>query len=165
MKGGLVLNLLLLIVCILICEFTGIIGSIFTRRSISSWYRGLKKPSFNPPNWIFAPAWFILYLLMGVSLYLLLQSETNFWTSASTIIFGLQLFLNALWSAVFFGRRSLKGGLITIFALLTAIVLTIVLFFQVSSTAGIMLLPYLIWTSFATLLNYRLLKLNQSLAH
>lgn len=157
------MDILLLVVCILACEGAGILGSFSTVKSIPSWYRGLKKPSFNPPEWLFGPAWTTLYLLMGVSLFLVLQEgigETL--VQNSLVIFVVQLALNILWSIIFFGRKSLGGAFAEILLLWAAILATIMCFWSVSALAALLLVPYLLWTSFATLLNYSIMKLNQS---
>jgi tryptophan-rich sensory protein len=154
------MDLILLLACILVCEGAGAIGSVATKRSIPNWYQGLKKPRFNPPNRLFAPAWTILYLLMGTALYFVLLIQDSPWKLISIGLFSIQLALNVLWSLIFFGRKSLKGGLIMIMMLLVTISLTLISFLQISELAAILLIPYLIWTGFATLLNYSLIKLN-----
>lgn len=155
------MDFLLLVACIFVCELAGIIGSVFTVKSIPIWYGGLKKPSFNPPDWLFGPAWTILYLLMGASAYLVLEAGLgNPGAQISLVVFGVQLALNVLWSIIFFARKSLKGGLAIILILWMAILLTIISFFQVSVLAAMLLVPYILWTSFATLLNYSIIKLN-----
>lgn len=155
------MDIILLLASIIVCEFAGIIGSIFTAKSIPTWYKGLKKPSFNPPNWLFAPAWTTLYLLMGILLFLVLQEGLgNPQVQISLVVFAVQLVLNVSWSIIFFGRRSLKGGLATILVLWLAIFFSIISFLQVSVLAALLLVPYILWTSFATVLNYSVLKLN-----
>lgn len=150
-----------LLISILLCEGVGIVGSVFTVSSIPAWYTTLQKPSFSPPNWIFGPVWITLYALMGVALYLVwmkgLKKKEN---RRSIAIFVIQLTLNALWSIVFFGGRSILGGMIVIAALWLLIVLTIVTFWKISKTAGLLLLPYLAWVSFAAILNASLSWLN-----
>jgi len=138
----------------------GTIGSLATLPNITSWYSYLNKPSFNPPNWLFGPVWTFLYLLMGVSLYLLwIQPSKKNKTKAFTL-FGLQLTLNLLWSLVFFGLHSIIGGGIIIVALLVAIIVTMRLFWEFSKVASLLLLPYLLWVSFATVLNGAIFALN-----
>ncbi len=155
------MDIILLVACILGCEGAGIIGSVFTVKSIPTWYRGLNKPSYNPPDWLFGPAWTVLYLLMGVSLSLVLEVGLGHpGVAAAVAIFAVQLALNVLWSLVFFGRRSLKGGLWIILAMWAMILATIISFYPISLLAAVLLVPYLAWTSFATLLNYSAVKLN-----
>jgi len=154
-------NILKLILSILICQSAGIIGSLFTISAIPSWYNGLNKPSFTPPDCIFAPVWGILYTLMGISLYLIINKK--FKSNDKTlglIFFAVQLILNASWSIIFFGAKSILGGFIVILLLWTFIVLTIIKFYKISKPSAIMLYPYLLWVSFAVLLNYSIWKLN-----
>lgn len=138
-----------------LCLLAGAIGSIFTFQSIPIWYSGLNKPSFTPPSWIFAPAWTALYLLMGISLYLVWQK-----TQKISKTFLLQLGLNVLWSIAFFGLRSPLYGLAVIIPLWFAIAVTIIEFNKTSRKAALLLLPYLAWVSFAAALNFFVWKLN-----
>jgi benzodiazapine receptor len=150
-----------LVFSILLCQIAGFVGSIFTVPSIPTWYRKLKKPSFAPPNRIFGPVWITLYTLMGISLYLVLRVGLgNHHVQIGLGIFGIQLVLNVIWSFVFFGRKSLLGGLVVIGVLWIAILLTIISFVKVSLLAGLLMVPYISWSSFAALLNYSILKLN-----
>lgn len=150
-----------LVTSILLCEGAGVVGSVFTVSSIPTWYATLTKPSFSPPNWVFGPVWTTLYALMGVALYLVwmkgLKKKEN---HRAIAIFVIQLTLNALWSIVFFGGHSILGGLVVIVALWCFIVLTIVSFWKISKNAGLLLLPYLEWVSFAAILNASLFWLN-----
>ena len=153
-------NYLKLIFSIILCQLAGFIGSFFTRDSIG-WYITLTKPSFRPPNWLFGPVWIALYLLMGIALYLIWKR--GFQSSESrypVIIFLVQLILNASWSIVFFGARSIGGGLIVIAVLWILIFLTILSFRKVNKTASYLLIPYLIWVSFASILNFSIWRLN-----
>ena len=146
--------LLRLIISILLCQLAGFVGSIFTRASVSTWYVTLNKPSFTPPNWIFSPVWISLYFLMGISAFLVWnQGLDKKEVKAALIFFGIQLILNIFWSAAFFGLRSPFAGLIVIAALWIFILMTILYFFRVSLTAGVLLLPYIVWVSFAAVLN------------
>jgi len=138
-----------------------ILGSILTIPAIPTWYAGLRKPGLAPPNWVFAPVWTILYLLMGISFFFILNvGPERRQVRKPVVIFGVQLGLNILWSYLFFGMQSPLLGLIGIVALWMMIVLTIVSFFKVSKLAAMLLVPYLIWVSFASYLNYALLILN-----
>jgi len=143
-----------LVLAILLCESAGIVGSVFTVSSINSWYQYLTKPIFNPPSWLFGPVWTILYLLMGISLYLVWQKKKI------SIWFWKQLILNAIWSPVFFGLKSPGLALIIILVLWYAIVRTIQDFKKVDKTASYLLYPYLAWVSFATLLNFSIWLIN-----
>ncbi|NND86078.1 MAG: tryptophan-rich sensory protein, partial [Nitrosopumilus sp.] len=135
------------------------IGSLFTMDSISSWYTILAKPEFTPPNYIFGPVWITLYFLMGISLYVVWTSD-KLKSRTPLIIFGVQMFLNAIWSIVFFGLESAAFGLLVIVTLWVAIALTILSFWKVSKQASYMLLPYIVWVSIATYLNYGIWVLN-----
>jgi len=153
--------ILRLIISILVCQLAGLIGSIFTRASVSTWYVTLNKPSFTPPSWVFGPAWITLYVLMGISAFLVWSKGfNNREVKVALIFFGIQLILNAFWSAAFFGLRSPFAGLIVIAALWVFILLTILFFFRVSLTAGVLLLPYIAWVSFAAVLNFSIWRLN-----
>ncbi len=146
---------------VVICEAAGLVGSIATFPSIPTWYAGLQKPSFTPPNWLFGPVWTALYALMGVSAYFVWRKRASAGGVKTALsIFGAQLVLNVLWSVTFFGLRSLLGGLVLIVALWVAILLTIITFFRISKTAGVLLIPYILWVSFATALNYSVWVLN-----
>ena len=143
-----------LIFSIGICLGAGIIGSFFTVSAIPEWYATLNKPAFSPPNWIFGPVWTILYILMGVSLYLVWVKKTV------PAVFWLQLILNALWSIIFFGMKNPTLAFVDIIALWVAIVLTIKAFSKINKLAGQLLWPYLAWVSFASILNLAIVILN-----
>ena len=153
---------LLLIISIVICQFAGLIGSVFTVRSISTWYTALVKPAFNPPNWLFGPVWTLLYLLMGISLYLVWQKGTSdVHVKIALLIFAVQLVLNILWSILFFGMQSPMLGLIEIVLLWVFILLTITNFYHISKPASYLLIPYILWVSFAAVLNLSIFLLNR----
>lgn len=150
-----------LAVSIVVCQLAGFIGSFFTRPSIPAWYTTLKKPPFTPPNWLFGPVWITLYVMMGVSLFLVWREGLkDRKVRVALSIFGVQLALNTVWSMVFFGLRSPLVGLIEISVLWIAIVLTILYLFRVSATAGLLLIPYILWVSFAAVLNFFIWRLN-----
>lgn len=155
-------NITKLILSIVICQLAGIIGSFFTADSIASWYVTLNKPSFNPPNWIFGPVWITLYLLMGISMFLIWREGLkNKNVKDAFTIFIVQLVINASWSIVFFGVQSLVGGLAVIIILDILVIICIKKFMKISKLAGFLLIPYLLWILFATILNYFIFKLNQ----
>lgn len=154
-------NFAKLVAAILVCEGAGIIGSIFTIASITSWYATLIKPPFNPPNWIFGPVWTILYLFMGISLYLVWLSKKSAAKKEALQIFFAQLILNSLWSIIFFGMHYLVGGLIIIIGMWILIYLTIKKFAKFNKTASYLLYPYLAWVSFAAILNLAIVFLNR----
>jgi len=154
-------DILKLVVSILVCQCAGFIGSIFTMPAIPTWYETLAKPSFTTPSWLFAPAWVTLYVLMGVAAFLIWRKGLDIRNVKSAlIIFLVQLVLNALWSAIFFGAKSLIGGAVVIVLLWIAILFTILRFFKISAAAGGLLIPYILWVSFASVLNISILALN-----
>jgi len=139
---------------VLVCEFIGILGSIFTISQIPAWYAFLHKPFFSPPNFVFGPVWTTLYALMGISVYLIFEAkikrqEKNY----LLMIFSLQLFLNFLWSVIFFGMHLLIPAFIEIIFLWGIILLLIIKFHKFSKPASYLLVPYLLWVSFASFLN------------
>ena len=150
-----------LIISILVCQGAGAIGSLFTSPAISTWYSTIQKPSFNPPNWIFAPVWILLFLLMGISLYLIWSKGFyNKETKIAIFIFFVQLILNILWSIIFFALQSPLYAFIEIIILWFMILLTIITFYRVSKITVYLLLPYIIWVSFALVLNFSILIIN-----
>ena len=155
-------NLSRLLICFGTVLLASAIGSFATMRAIPTWYKGLAKPSFNPPNWLFGPAWTVLYLLMAVAAWLVWKQGLGAaGVKLALAAFLFQLVLNCLWSILFFGVRSPLAGLVDIVAMWLAILATIVLFFRVSVPAGALLLPYIAWVSFAALLNAAILRLNR----
>lgn len=178
-------TVLKLVVSILICELAGMIGSIFTVKAIPNWYAGLEKSALNPPGYIFGPVWTTLYLLMGISLFLVWNNNwkvvrklspkrwkkawnqysqelwTGRWQKQNTIaIFSVQLFLNALWSIIFFGLKSPGFAFFWLIALWCAIVYTIINFYRISKPSAYLLIPYLLWVTFAGYLNLTVWMLN-----
>jgi tryptophan-rich sensory protein len=142
------------IIAIVICQLAALIGSFFTSNSVSTWYTTLEKPIFNPPNWVFAPVWTILFVLMGISLYLIwIKGFKNKKVKIAILIFGIQLVLNVMWSLFFFGLQSPFYAFIEIIILWFAILFTIIKFYKISKTAAYLLFPYIIWVSFAIILN------------
>ena len=155
-------NVGLLLGCILGIELIGNIGSLATFQQITTWYLGLAKPAFNPPNWIFGPVWTILFALMGISLYLVWSSGANKKQLKPAItIFAIQLVLNVLWSFVFFGWHQPGWAFLEIVILWVAIVLTMSQFAKISKPAAWLLAPYLAWVSFATVLTAAVWQLNR----
>lgn len=164
-------------VSIIICQSAGAIGSAFTISEIGGWYATLNKPFFNPPNWIFGPVWSFLFLLMGISFYIVWEKkfsvkvlakekELKIWNHFSkklwvgswkeenvVVIFFLQLVLNILWSVVFFGMHSPATAFFEILMLWFAIFYTIINFYRISKIASYLLIPYILWVSFAVVLN------------
>lgn len=150
-----------LFISILIPLLVGTSAGLFTSKGVNGWYLQANKPSFNPPNWIFAPVWTVLYILMGVALYLVWKSETLKAVKRNAMIFfALQLTLNFCWSFIFFYAQQTGWALVEIIALWLMIAFTIFYFRKISVTAAWLLVPYLAWVSFATLLNFYIWKLN-----
>ena len=156
------IDIVKLIVSIVVCEGAGGIGAIFTTPAIPTWYARLKKPTFTPPNSAFGPVWITLYLLMGIAVFLVWREGlSQEGVKTAFILFWVQLLLNVLWSVIFFGSRSLFGGMVVILLLWAAILANIILFFGVSPIAGGLLIPYIIWVSIAANLNAQVWKLNR----
>jgi len=155
-------DIIKLIISLVACQGAGVIGAIFTTPAIPSWYASLKKPTFTPPNSVFGPVWVTLYLLMGVAVFLVWREGlSQEGVTTAFIVFWVQLVLNTLWSVVFFGLKSLFGGIVVILLLWVAILVSIIMFFGVSPIAGGLLIPYIIWVSIAANLNTRVWILNR----
>lgn len=159
----------LLVLSIIICNGAGILGSLVTSTGPGSWYDEIAKPPFTPPSWIFAPAWITLYTLMGISLYLIWMEITSppfqegkkkKQAQTALLLFAGQLFLNVLWSFIFFGMQSPLYGLIEIILLWLVIMATMIAFWRIKKTAALLLIPYLLWVTFAATLTYSIFILN-----
>ena len=153
-------NIIKLIISIIIPQLAGGIGAVFTSKSVGVWYKTLKSSSLNPPGWVFGPVWTILFLLMGVALYFVWTSENAGSKKIAFWVFGIQLAMNVIWSILFFGLHRPDLALIEIFILWLAILANIFVFYSISKPAGILLMPYLAWVSFAIYLNYSIWRLN-----
>jgi tryptophan-rich sensory protein len=149
----------LLIGFIVGCNLIGAIGAVWTSGD-SAWYKGLNKPSFNPPSFVFGPVWTLLFSLMGVALYLVWISPSSSVRMIALVLFGLQFVLNVLWSYLFFGANNPLWALIEIFVLLVGILATGIYFYAVNRFAGYLMMPYFLWVLFASILNWFLWKLN-----
>jgi len=146
---------------ILVCLSAGFIGSFFTISSIPTWYATIQKPAFNPPNWVFGPVWTTLYVLMGISAYVIwMKGWDKKEVRVALWMFSLQLALNTLWSIIFFGAKELFSAFVEIIFLWVAIAVTIFLFNRISRNAALLMVPYLLWVSFAAFLNYSVWQLN-----
>lgn len=161
-------DILKLVLSVAICQGAGLIGTVFTVSSISNWYNLLNQPAFRPPNWLFGPVWTTLYTLMGISFYLiwikLKDSKYNNKAKLirmSLMIFLIHLFFNATWSIIFFGLHNIFLALINILVIWMFIVILITKFWILDKRAAVMLIPYLAWVSFATILNYSIWILNR----
>ena len=153
-------DILKLVASVILCQLAGFLGSLFTTPAVPTWYKTLNKPFFTPPNWIFSPVWISLFILMGISLFFVWRRPDHPRFKPALFFFFVQLILNVLWSVAFFGLRSPLLGLMDIVLLWIGILLTIQNFSKVSKFAGVLLLPYLLWVSFAALLNFSLWVLN-----
>ncbi len=145
-----------------LCLGAGGIGAYYTIPSINNWYEQLQKPTFTPPNWVFEPVWTILYILMGVALFIVWRKQGPMGQNkaASYTWFGIQLLLNVVWSIVFFRLHSIFVGLIIIVVLWLSIAVTIREFSKQATIAAWLLVPYLLWVSYACALNYSFWRLN-----
>jgi len=142
-----------LLISILVVFSAGFIGSLFTTPNISTWYAFINKPSFSPPNWLFAPAWTLLYILMAISAFLIWQERDNLKTKQALTFYGIQLILNTLWSIIFFGMHNPGLASLEIIILWLFILITLIKFYKINKTAGLLFIPYLLWVSFASILN------------
>lgn len=152
-------NYLKFLISLALPQVAGGLGAFFTINAIESWYSALNKPSWNPPNWLFGPVWTMLYILMGIACYLIWKSDHPRKRAMLKLYF-IQLILNALWSPAFFGMQSPIFGLLVIVPLLGAIILCIIEFRRVNTLASSLMVPYLLWVSFASVLNASIWWLN-----
>jgi tryptophan-rich sensory protein len=154
-------NFFKFVIAVVVSELAGFVGSIFTISSIPNWYAGLVKPALNPPSWAFGPTWTTLYALMGISAFLIWKKGFEQKDIKIALgVFGTQLFLNAVWSMIFFGLHSPGWAFVDIILLWFTIVWTMIVFYRISKTAVYPLVPYLFWVSFASYLNYAIWRLN-----
>lgn len=150
-----------IVVGVIVSMLVGFFAGQATQSSVNIWYATLEKPFFNPPNWIFAPVWTLLYLLMGIAVGRVWNYGIHHrWVKTAIYHYGFQLLVNGLWSLVFFGLRYPIGGMVVILVLLFLIVRTIQQFRIIDLIAARLLYPYLIWVVFATLLNASIVLLN-----
>ncbi|MCF7799304.1 tryptophan-rich sensory protein [Candidatus Woesearchaeota archaeon] len=145
-----------LVICVVLCLGVGFLSSFFTDTGPGSWYDGLNKPSFNPPNWLFGPVWTLLYIFMGVVLYLLWMHNAKL----TLIFFIAQLVLNFFWSFFFFTMQAPLLAFIEIVILLGTLIYTMVLTYPVSTVGFYLLIPYALWVTFASILNLAIYLLN-----
>ena len=145
---------------ILACQIAGIIGSLFTAPAVKGWYTTINKSPLNPPSWVFAPVWTTLFVMMGVSVSIIWLSEKNEGRSKALKVFFVQLVLNTLWSIIFFGLKNPPLAFIEIIVLWFVILYTIILFRKIDRKASYLLIPYILWVSFASVLNLSIAILN-----
>ncbi len=160
-RKSLLRNALFLVLFIIIAQMAGFIGSLFTADSVDTWYKEISRPSFTPPDWLFAPVWITLYVLMGISAFLIWKKGANKKeVKAALIIFFIQLVLNSLWSIIFFGFHLTLIAFIEIILLWVAILFMVIKFYSISKAASLIQIPYLLWVSFASVLNFSFAALN-----
>jgi translocator protein len=153
--------MLALFVCVAICLLAGLLSGHFTVDGVRTWYPSLRKPTWNPPDWVFAPVWTALYILMGIACFRVWQHHNLQDVRPALSLFGLQLGLNVLWSAVFFRWRRPDAASIESLFLWFSLVLTVVAFARVDWIAAVLMLPYLAWVSFSSMLNVKISQLNR----
>jgi len=143
-----------------LCLGAGLIGSVFTTRSVGDWYLALSKPSWTPPQGVFGPVWTVLYVMMGVAAWLVWRRSGLVAAALPLALFAVQLVLNIAWSAIFFGMRQPGWAFVDIVALWVAVFVTMIAFYRVTPTAGVLLAPYLVWITFASALNLSIWRMN-----
>jgi tryptophan-rich sensory protein len=149
------------VICLLIPLLVGLVSSLLTTPSIASWYLTLNKPEFTPPNWLFGPAWTVLFILMGIALFIIWTKGRNHKKFTTALgIFSLQLIFNFFWSLIFFSWHRPDLAFLEIIVLWLLIAINIYYFYKINKTAGWLLVPYLLWVSFAAVLNYAVFRLN-----
>lgn len=153
-------QILLFIGCLVLPLAIGGISGFATASGVKSWFLTIQKPSFNPPNWLFAPVWTVLYTLMGISFFLIVRSPKTLWRQRSILIFLMQLTLNFLWSFLFFYFHEIGLALVDILLLWVLILMMIAYFKKVNPTAAYLQIPYIFWVSFASVLNASIWLLN-----
>ena len=150
-----------LVISILIVFLAGSVGTLYTLKEITTWYVYLAKPGWTPPNWVVGPIWSTLYILIGTALFLIWRKGLGRKdVQIAIVVFAVQLAINVVWSVVFFGGHNIFGGLVLVLLLWIAIFINILVFYRISKPAGILLVPYLIWVSIASYLQYNLFILN-----
>ncbi len=149
-----------LILFLVLCLLVGVIGGVITASSVDTWYQTLNKPDFNPPDWLFAPVWTTLYVMMAIAAWRVWRRVGSSAEQKALLVFSLQLVLNLLWSYLFFGLQRIDLALIGIVILLAVIVLNSLMFWRIDRVAGMLFAPYVLWVCYATLLNTSLLIMN-----
>jgi tryptophan-rich sensory protein len=147
-------------ILITLCLLAGALGGLFTSSSLEGWYASLAKPAWTPPKGVFGPVWTLLYLLMAIAGWLIVRRPSSTLRFTALACFGLQLGLNVIWSFLFFGLSSPSAAFWELLLLWAMILATLVLFFRLDRLAGILFIPYLLWVSFAAVLNYFIWRMN-----
>lgn len=148
---------------VVLCFITAAVGSHYTEKSVDSWYPTLNKPMYTPPDWVFPVVCSVLYFLMGISLATILTTGTREQVMLPVGLFALQLLLNMAWSFIFFGQKNPLGGFVTVVLLWFTVAFTTLSFANIAFEAGLMLLPYLFWVSFALVLNWGIVRANHEI--
>ena len=158
-----IINPIKFIISVLIPVGIGAISGLFTASNVQTWFVTVAKPSFNPPSWLFGPVWTTLYVMMGIAFFLVWKNETvqKSIKQKAIILFAIQMVLNFLWSFIFFQQHEIGWALVDIILLWIFILLTIFSFAPISKTAAWLLVPYISWVSFATILNFAIWQLNR----
>lgn len=157
------LNYKRLVISLITPQLAGLFGVLFTSSAIPTWYETLNKPIFSPPNWLFGPVWTTLYLLMGISVYLIwqqLEKDKDRFVERSLCIFWIHLVFNALWSVIFFGLKDVGMAFVFIAIIWAMILWMIIRFWNLDKRSSLLLTPYFLWVSFASVLNFSILILN-----
>lgn len=151
----------LAVLFVALCLGLGYLSGLVGQGADTEWYRSLEKPAFNPPSWVFGPVWTVLYVLMGLAAFLVWrEGPGRREVQVALGLFALQFLLNLAWTPTFFGAQTVAGGAVVIVVLLVVLALTVWRFFGVRPLAGWLLVPYLLWVAFATVLNLSILALN-----
>ena len=153
-------KVLTFLACIAVPLGLGALGGIVTSSNINSWYETLNQPSFRPPNWLFGPVWTVLYILMGVSFFMILQAPASSNKKRAIRVAVIQMLLNSIWSFLFFYFHQLAVALVDIIVLWIFILTMIITYYPLNKTASLLQIPYLAWVSFATILNAAFVYLN-----
>lgn len=149
-----------LVLFLLLCLAVSGIGGAITATSVDTWYQALEKPPFNPPDWVFAPVWTLIYLLMAVAGWRIWRTPASAARGNALLLFAVQLVLNLVWSLVFFGFQQIGMALVEIATLLAAILANSIVFWRIDRAAGVLFVPYVLWVAYATVLNLSLWVLN-----
>lgn len=150
-------------ISVVLCFITAAVGSHYTEKSVDTWYPNINKSVFAPPEWVFPVVCSVLYFLMGVSLATILTTGTREQVLLPVGLFALQLLLNMAWSFIFFGQKNPLGGFVTVVLLWFTVAFTTLSFANIAFEAGLMLLPYLFWVSFALVLNWGIVRANHEI--
>ncbi len=154
-------NWVKLVISLLLPQLVALGGVMFTKTGEGSWYQTIQKPSWNPPGWLFGPVWTTLYILMGISFYLIWKSSVPKEKKGAVSLWLMQLVLNFFWTFIFFNQQQIGWALVAIICLWLLILMTIFAFGKINRTAAWLLVPYISWVSFAAMLNYSIWMLNR----